>query len=165
MITYPCWEWSIFRLSMFFSPLIPAIVVMKMFIIFYTKEVIIWSLDMWCVELKFLPQFEKRELSCYMKFRYVACWINKFTTGWKTKREWVCHAKFIYVACRIEKITTGWKNENYYAIFTWRRHQMATFSALLALCAGNSPISGEFPAQRPVELWCFLWSALKQTVE
>ena len=27
---------------------------------------------------------------------------------------------------------------------------METFSALLALCAGNSPVSGEFPAQRPV---------------
>ena len=34
--------------------------------------------------------------------------------------------------------------------FTWWRHQMETFSALLALCAGNSPVSGEFPAQRPV---------------
>ena len=33
---------------------------------------------------------------------------------------------------------------------TWRRHQMETFSALLAICAGNSPVSGEFPAQRPV---------------
>ena len=30
------------------------------------------------------------------------------------------------------------------------RHQMETFSALLALCAGNSPVAGEFPAQRPV---------------
>ena len=27
---------------------------------------------------------------------------------------------------------------------------METFSALLALYAGNSPVSGEFPAQRPV---------------
>ena len=27
---------------------------------------------------------------------------------------------------------------------------METFSALLALGAGNSPVSGEFPAQRPV---------------
>ena len=32
----------------------------------------------------------------------------------------------------------------------WWRHQMETFSALLAICAGNSPVSGEFPAQRPV---------------
>ena len=27
---------------------------------------------------------------------------------------------------------------------------METFSALLAICAGNSPGTGEFPAQRPV---------------
>ena len=33
---------------------------------------------------------------------------------------------------------------------TWWRHQMETFSALLAICAGNSPVSGEVPAQRPV---------------
>ena len=33
---------------------------------------------------------------------------------------------------------------------TWWRHQMETFSALLAICAGNSPVSGEFPTQRPV---------------
>ena len=32
----------------------------------------------------------------------------------------------------------------------WWRHQMETFSALLALCAGISPITGEFPSQRPV---------------
>ena len=30
------------------------------------------------------------------------------------------------------------------------RHQMETFSALLAICAGNSPVPGEFPTQRPV---------------
>ena len=29
-------------------------------------------------------------------------------------------------------------------------HQMETFSALLAICAGNSLVTGEFPAQRPV---------------
>ena len=27
---------------------------------------------------------------------------------------------------------------------------MKTFSALLAICAGNSPVTGEFPAQRSV---------------
>ena len=34
--------------------------------------------------------------------------------------------------------------------YTWWRHQMEAFPALLALCAGNSPVSGEFPAQRPM---------------
>ena len=35
-----------------------------------------------------------------------------------------------------------------------------TISALLAICAGNSPVNGEFPAQKPVTLmflWCALW--------
>ena len=38
--------------------------------------------------------------------------------------------------------------------YTWWRHQMETFSALLAICvgefAGNSQVPGEFPTQRPV---------------
>ena len=33
---------------------------------------------------------------------------------------------------------------------SWWRHQMETFSALLAICAGNSSVPGEFPAQRPL---------------
>ena len=33
---------------------------------------------------------------------------------------------------------------------SWWRHQMDTFSALLAFCVGNSPATGEFPSQRPV---------------
>ena len=32
----------------------------------------------------------------------------------------------------------------------WLRHQMETFSVLLAFCAGNSLVTGEFPSQRPV---------------
>ena len=32
----------------------------------------------------------------------------------------------------------------------WWRHQMEIFSALLAVCKGNSPVTGEFLAQRPV---------------
>ena len=31
----------------------------------------------------------------------------------------------------------------------WWRHQMDIFSALLDFRAGNSPVTGEFPAQRP----------------
>ena len=34
--------------------------------------------------------------------------------------------------------------------FTWLRHQIETFSTLLALCAGNSPVTGEIPSQRQV---------------
>ena len=33
---------------------------------------------------------------------------------------------------------------------SWWRHEMETFSALLAFCAGHSPVIGELPAQRLV---------------
>ena len=39
-------------------------------------------------------------------------------------------------------------------ITAWWSHLMKTFSALLAICAGNSPVPGEFPKQRPV-MWSF----------
>ena len=35
-------------------------------------------------------------------------------------------------------------------ITAWWRHQMEIFSALLALCGGNPPVTGRFPSQRPV---------------
>ena len=38
----------------------------------------------------------------------------------------------------------------YCACIAWWRHQMDTFSALRAICAGISPVPGEVPAQRPV---------------
>ena len=36
----------------------------------------------------------------------------------------------------------------------WWSHQMETFTALLALCVGNSPVTGEFLSQRPVTGSC-----------
>ena len=43
----------------------------------------------------------------------------------------------------------------------WLRHQVEPFSALLALCAGNSSVTKTSDAG----LWCFLWSAPEQTVQ
>ena len=39
----------------------------------------------------------------------------------------------------------------------WWRHQMETFSKLLVLCKGKSPVTIEFPLQSPV-MRSFLWS-------
>ena len=50
--------------------------------------------------------------------------------------------------CVVSKRTP--KGDTRSLIISWWRHQMETFSALLAICAGKSPVSGEFPAQRPV---------------
>ena len=35
-------------------------------------------------------------------------------------------------------------------LILWR-HQMETYSVLLAICVGNSSVTGEFPAQKPVK--------------
>ena len=41
-----------------------------------------------------------------------------------------------------------------------RRHEVETFSILLAFCEGNSPFNGVFPSQRSIhaDRWYFLWS-------
>ena len=44
------------------------------------------------------------------------------------------------------KVSITSKAENSYLITS----SMETFSSLLALCVGNSPVTGEFPAQKPV---------------
>ena len=46
-------------------------------------------------------------------------------------------------------VTEGFISACHYRI-SWWRHQMKAFSASLAFCAGNSPVTGEFPVQRPV---------------
>ena len=43
----------------------------------------------------------------------------------------------------------------------WWRLQMETFSALLAIWAGNSPVTGEFPARRPVTRSFAVWFDLR----
>ena len=56
------------------------------------------------------------------------------------------------IATALSKGTFHWRyfacNSN--PMKTWWRHQMKTFSALLALCVGNSPVTGEFPSRRQV---------------
>ena len=60
----------------------------------------------------------------------------------------------------LSKLTIYWKDGTYnlvhmshtvyVTLIPWWRHQMGTFSALLAICAGHSPVTGEFPAHSPV---------------
>ena len=47
-------------------------------------------------------------------------------------------------------ITSPQWGDHSFQYIPWWRHQMEAFSALLAIYAGNSPVTGEFPAQRPV---------------
>ena len=53
-----------------------------------------------------------------------------------------------FVACACGYVQTGLP-------ISWWRHQMDTFSVLLAICVGNLPVT----KAGDTELWCFLWSA------
>ena len=47
-------------------------------------------------------------------------------------------------------VLLGWAQPVLTPSKTWWRHQVEAFSALLSICAGNSPVPGKFPTQRPV---------------
>ena len=52
-------------------------------------------------------------------------------------------------------------------VVTWRRRQMETFPALLALCEGNPLVTLWIPLIKATDagLWCFLWSAPEPTAD
>ena len=75
--------------------------------------------------------------------------INKIRKFAKLTEYLFNHANHIYSSSGPDRYERGLKNVTY-TCRTWWRHQMETFSALLAICAGYSSVSGEFPAQRPV---------------
>ena len=66
------------------------------------------------------------------------------------------HLKWMHVITSVGSIIYGWSSErkslrsDFELLWAWWRHQMETFSALLSLCVGNSPVPGDFPSQRPV---------------
>ena len=47
----------------------------------------------------------------------------------------ISQRQFTYLRCNSRRLM----------LWPWWRHQIETFSALLAICAGNSPVPGEFP--------------------
>ena len=65
----------------------------------------------------------------------------------KTKTE----ISSLFLPC-VTKFRNCW--DKHRRLQTWWRHQMETFSMLLALCEGNPPVTGAFPSQRPVA-WSF----------
>ena len=73
-------------------------------------------------------------------------------TSWEVRVYWFLYPlhqnrpwKIRYsVPAYLEFVTEQAINPNV-SLWTWWRHQMDAFSALLAFCAGNSPVTGEFP--------------------
>ena len=72
----------------------------------------------------------------------IFCWSLNWPRRWTNIDLYIGLQLHIYVE-------SNEKRENY--ITLWH-HQMETFSASLAICAGNSLVTGEFPSQRPETL-------------
>ena len=96
-----------------------------------------------CIVVRFdLFSFFQGEITC-IGVRWVSGCILFF---FKTERDIKLHL-ILFVKLRFVGICVLMSN---IGETSWWRHEMETFSALLALCAGNSPVTGEFPSQRPV---------------
>ena len=92
-------------------------------------------------------------LELFDQMRYVEIWsseadsqflhINRCHCGKFYTRKHEARVNFTYMSGKKETLPRWY-------FISWWRHQMETFSALLAIFAGNSPVPGEFPTQRPV---------------
>ena len=66
-----------------------------------------------------------------------------------------------HVTCRVSMVHKGfWSMQDCSISIAWWRHQMETFSALLAICVASSRWIPRTKASDE-ELWCFLWSTPK----
>ena len=93
---------------------------------------------------------------CGEGFSYHTCttyiWLSSYYLSYRFHK--MLHA----LSCQMNLYLIGW--------LRWWRHQMETFSALLAICAGNLPVTVEFHAQRPVtRSFDVVFDLPEQTVE
>ena len=112
--------------------------------------------------------YECNAFVCVFGMTYVAyippSWVPHLVTRVNAHlcmlRNWSIQSKMIYIVWYNNILTEIFtRSSNIWLVHTpyiavtgssWWRHQMETFSALLAIGAGNSPVTGEFPIQRPV---------------
>ena len=106
-----------------------------------------------CIDKNSLHWYNK-DMSLCMYSRHVSN-LKKYKAWFANSAAWGS----VYSGNKSIMFTKIWMPQS------WWRHQIEIFSKLLALCEGNSPVTGEFPSQRPVTLWCFLWFSPEQTVE
>ena len=93
--------------------------------------------------MQFIPNSEmETEIPLWGKCRHWRHFIFYFSEDWY---KWL---RLRCVCCDLVTISSSHTLQGYF--ISWWRHQMEPFSALLAICAGNSPVPGEFPTQRPV---------------
>ena len=94
-----------------------------------------------------LPRNAFEDVACIMAGHFVQAslsvwrgWVQRYLSG----RASVPSMIFTYNPADTSRIIRK------YHCRPWWRLQMETFSALLALCAGNSPVTGEFLSKRRV---------------
>ena len=84
-------------------------------------------------------------------YDHVADWIHSIHVKIDILQQmWSCGIVYMFIYIYICSYHLYMVNGLQNIHTTWWRHQMKTFSVLLALCTGNSPVTGEFPSQRPV---------------
>ena len=90
---------------------------------------------------QWIPQFyiDQWTVTCFKTMMWYMCSI--MFSGTLFTHEW---ASCLLVPWRLfdDRMST--------TSIAWWRHQTERFSALLAICTGNSPVPGKFPVQRPV---------------
>ena len=63
---------------------------------------------------------------------------------------WVSMVSSRFTVCRRNLDDVTRKTPYFYEVSSRMTSPMETFCTLLAICAGNSPVPGEFPTQKPV---------------
>ena len=80
-----------------------------------------------------------------LSFRFQYLYIDKLFNSWGSSGMPAAHLS-ARLWCLGQMKLNGWHDVHARNMNTlWWRHQMETFSALLAIWAGNSPVTGEFP--------------------
>ena len=90
----------------------------------------------------------------HMYIALVECWTvslhnpkeNKLPDVGTVQGNWYLRNVKNSIRLQEPTIHCEWGNPN----MSWRRHQIGTYSALLALCAGNSTVTDELSSKRPV---------------
>ena len=96
-------------------------------------------------------QYVHKSLSKALHGLKITSWLSITSHGHIQTRKTHCLTTVQNCTGRIiSRPVTDVVGSTVFKIIPWWRHQMGTFSALLALCEGNPPVTAGFPSQRPV---------------
>ena len=109
----------------------------------------LWGWDMWYPDTSIYCRDQSRcaasQWETLLHCNDVSHWLGAYL-DWSLILFMFCFC-YYWAICNIALYS--WLNYTQ-AVLSWWCHPMDTFSALLAICMDNSPVPGEFPAQRPV---------------